>query len=361
MNWLVHISIHAIVHVAWVLAGSIVYGQVCQLAGSDGGRGSAVCVGTFDYDGSAVFLTAGHCVPNRYVQDGGKIWLAPEGRWVVAQPLAWWSAGPGKDLAILRCAEFKPQSTYEIGKRSPAIGSEVELCGFAHAGRLTVQHTRIVGYKAGEALLECRGIQGVSGGPVLVGRSVVGILTHDCTDGRGYGIATNVETINQALSDWRVAPGQKQTAWVGLGVGGGCGPYGCYPRPIAPVMPVVPVQPYRQPYDEQPFGQPQQPGYPGFSSKPETPPVDLSEIKSSIERLELAITAIKATRPKDGEPGPQGPPGRDADTSEINARLGRLENAEIPVRILDADGKVIDERRYKLGEPLEFRLVPRTK
>lgn len=346
-----------------LLCVSTAEAQVCQLKSADGGKGSAVCVGTFDHDGSSVFLTAGHCI------DKGGVWLAPEGRWLQAEPLAWWAAGPGKDLAIVRCAAYKPTRTYEIGAASPVVGSDVIVAGFAHAGQLTVAQTKITGYGRGEMHLACRGVEGVSGGPILVGRKVVGILTHDDTTNR-CGVATNVETIIATLKAWRAEPGAKPAAWVGIGMGGGsyCGPYGCYPRPVVPVYPVMPAQPYyaapavpvqpQQPYNDQP----QSPGYPGWATRPEekpttppaqpqspqpqSPPVDLSEINASIARLELAITAMRA---------------KQADTTAISDRVTRLEQAEIPVRIVDQDGKTVDEKRYKLGDTLEFRLIPRTK
>lgn len=349
--------------VAYLLLSGACDAQVCQLKSADGGRGSAVCVGTFDHDGSSVFLTAGHCI------DKSGVWLAPEGRWLQAEPMAWWAAGPGKDLAIVRCGAYKPSRTYEIGTASPAVGSEVVVAGFANAGELTVTQTRVMGYGRGEMRLACRGVSGVSGGPILVGRKVVGILTHDDTTNR-CGVATNAETILATLRSWRAEPGAKQAAWIGIGMGGGyCGPYGCYPRPVVPVYPAMPVQPYYaapvvpvQPQPQQPYNDaPQSPGYPGWATRPEekptTPPVqplpvtpqnpsaDLSSINASIERLELAITAMRA---------------KQGDTAGLADRVSRLEQAEIPVRIVDQDGKTVDERRYKLGETLEFKLVPRT-
>lgn len=345
--------------VAALFCCSLADAQVCQLKSADGGKGSAVCVGTFDHDGSSVFLTAGHCI------DKAGVWVAPEGRWLQAEPMAWWAAGPGKDLAIVRCAAYKPTRTYEIGTASPAVGSEVIVAGFANAGELTVTQTRVTGYGRGEMHLACRGVSGVSGGPILVGRKVVGILTHDDTTNR-CGVATNAETVLATLRSWRAEPGAKPAAWVGIG--GGCGPYGCYPRPVVPVYPAMPVQPYyaapvvpvqppQQPYNDAP----QSPGYPGWATRPEdkpttppvqpppvtpqTPPTDLSAINASIERLELAITAMRA---------------KQGDTAGLADRVSRLEQAEIPVRIVDQDGKTVDERRYKLGETLEFKLVPRT-
>lgn len=363
-----------------VLAGDA-SAQVCQIIGAGGAKGSAVCIGTRTDDGTAVFFTAGHCID----RDG--VWVAPEGKWIKAQPWAWWAAGPGKDFALVYCAGYKPKAIYSLGSTSPAVGRDVAVCGFAQGGQLTVQKTRVRAHGRGTIDLECRGIQGVSGGPVLVGKTVVGILTHDDIENR-CGIATNIETILGALKSWRATPGEQTAAWgVGIGVGSSCGPWGCSPRPFVPMYPVAPAQPYYvappQPYapPQQPYSAaPQTPGYPGFNTDPQTPAPpseDLTEIRKALgelktaqAELDLAIAGVRSMKPREGLPGPAGPPGRDgmdgqpgkdADTSAINARLQRLESAEIPVRILDADGKVIDERKYKLGEALEFRLVPRAK
>jgi hypothetical protein len=40
-------------------------------------------------------------------------------------------------------------------------------------------------------------------------------------------------------------------------------------------------------------------------------------------------------------------------------RLERLEQLEIPVQILSPSGEVLDEARYRLGQPLQFRLLPK--
>lgn len=370
MNWLVHIAAHAIIHVAWVLAPYVAYGQVCQITNADGAKGTAVCIGTRNDDGTGVFFTAGHCV------EGGGVWLAPEGRWLKAEPWAYWAGGPGKDFALVYCPGYKPKALYDLGSKSPAVGDEVTVCGFAHAGQLTVQRTRIRGYGKGYLNLECRGVQGVSGGPILVGKTVVGILTHD-DYGDQCGIATNIETIHGALKTWRAAP--SQTAWgFGVGMGGSsCGPYGCRPFvPMYPAAPVVPVQPYytapQQPYVPPQPSAPQQPGYPGFSTNPQptqpTTPADpfddselrklLSEMRSDVARIDLAVSAIRATGGKQGPPGEPGRDGRDADT----ARLDKLESdmaavkaSKITVRIVDDQGKIVSEESYPQGQPIEFR------
>lgn len=366
--------------------------QVCQIRGADGSKGSAVCIGTRDDDGSGVFFTAGHCI------DSNGTWLAPDGKWMWAEPWAYWASGPGKDFALVYCRGYKPRAIYDLGKASPAVGEEVAVCGFAHAGQLTVQRTRIRRHQRGYMDLECRGVQGVSGGPILVGKTVVGILTHDDV-GDQCGIATNIETILGALKSWRASPGRKETAWgFGAGIGSSCGPYGCRPFvPMYPAVPVAPVQPYyaapQQPYapHQQPYNdQPQQPGYPGFATNPQpttpttpaqptAPSEDLTEIRKALNEIkaaqaetDIAIASIRAIRPKDGrdgEPGPPGPPGRDgingkdgvsADPNELAAlrsEVAAIRAIKIPVRIVDNTGKVLSEAQYELGKPLEFRFT----
>lgn len=373
MNWLIHIAAHLIIHVAWVLAPYVAYGQVCQIRSADGAVGSAVCIGTRTDDGTGVFFTAGHCID----RDG--TWLAPEGKWLWAEPWAYYAAGPGKDFALVYCREYKPRAIYDIGKASPAIGSEVTVCGFARGGQLTVTKTRIRSYGTGYLNLECRGIQGVSGGPILVGKTVVGILTHD-DYGDQCGIATNIETIHGALRSWRAH--YDKTAWgFGVGVGGGrCGPYGC--QPFVPVYPAVPAQPYyvppQQPYVQSPSA-PQQPGYPGFDTaptQPTSPPVayDDAEIKKRLSELELTDTeislALKALASRTPKEGPQGPPGRDGKdidparlaaleerAAKHDAEIAAIRSIKIPVRIVDNTGKVLSEQAYELGKPLEFRFT----
>lgn len=397
MNRLIRLVVAACV----LVASSAASAQVCQIRGSDRSLGSAVCVGTFDASGDAVFLTAGHCCETESVQ------LAPEGRWMRGEVLAWAADGPGRDLGIVRVPGYRPRETYRLGTVSPALGDRVLLAGFPEAGPFRETRAEILHSGRGWLAVSAAGVKGVSGGPLLQGRIVVGIATHNDTS-RDQCNATNAETIAATLKAWGLAPGARdRSGYVGFGVGMGCGPGGCY-RPAVPVYPVAPALPvYPQPYAapwQQPYAAPyvaapQTPGYPGWQTpeqrpagdagreNPQRPAADATELEALRRRIETSDAgtaaalkdlraAIGALSLRGGEPGergpqgpagpsgPPGPPGRDAAAASlagVEARLEKLESAQIPVRILDGDGKVIDERKYRLGEALEFRLVPRAK
>lgn len=405
MNHVLHVAIHAILHVAYLLAATVAYGQVCQLRCENGSFGSAVCVGTYDATGDAVFLGAGHCCD-------GAVHLAPAGQWLAGDVLAYAADGPGQDLALIRVRGYRPKDTYRLGTTTPRVGERVVMAGFPRGGEFRSTSATIVGYGKGYFAMSASGVGGVSGGPILQGRTVVGILTHNHVE-RQQGEATNAETIQATLKAWGMAPGKRDaTGWVGMGFGVGCGPGGCY-RPAVPVYPqpvqpyyAQPVVPYQQPYAQPYVAAPQQPAYPGWQTpaEPQAPqqpqqPAEpqrptapdttaLDDLRKRIEQsdadtstalmeLRKAIAALRdvrgeqgpqgplgATGPQGerGPAGPQGPAGRDAnpaELTEVRQRLQRLESATIPVRIVDSEGKTVDERTYKLGEALEFRLVPR--
>lgn len=399
MSWFTRAAVHAIV----LLSAAVCSAQVCQVRCGGGlSQGSAVCVGTFDESGDAVFLTAGHCC------DEGRIDLAPAGAWMPGEIMAWAADGPGRDLGIVRLRGYRPKVTYRLGDASPAKGSEVVMAGYPEGREFRSTPARVVGHGKGYMVMSASGIKGVSGGPLLVGRTVVGIVTHN----RIYddqAEATNVETILATLKSWGLAPGKREQTGIHFGIGVQCGPHGCYrpaipvyPQPVIPVQPVQPyyqpvqpVQPYYRPVD--PFADtPQKPAYPGWSSpepqqpaapSPPAPNTDLADLRKRMDdsdaRIEKSMSDLRAMigalsvrsgeagergeRGPVGPPGPSGPAGpagRDADAaalSDLKSRLAALEAREIPVRIVDGDGKTVDERRYKLGETLEFRLVPKTK
>ena len=345
---------------------SIADAQVCQTWDGQGGRGSAVCVGMTEKEDGGIFLTAGHVVAR-----DGTVYLAPEGRWMRGKALAWSADGPGRDFAFIELPGYKPKRTYDLGTRSPAINSRVNLCGFALGGELRVIPTEIVSHDRGYVSLSTSGAKGISGGPILSGRTVVGILTHGPVEGEsGPALCTNAETIQATLKQWGLLPGGKaanQSAYIGVGMQAGCGPWGC-PRPMYPVYPQPPV--------------PQQPGFPGWGQSPvvgspATPPVDtppvqspddselrrsVSEIKADVARIELAISALRVNGGKQGppgEPGPQGPAGRDgagvdqSTLDSINARIGNLESRrfpDIPVEIVDQSGRTIQSQVIVPGD-----------
>lgn len=75
----------------------------------------------------------------------------------------------------------------------------------------------------------------------------------------------------------------------------------------------------------------------------------------------IGLTGPPGERGPRGEPGPPGTPADDARVAALEARLARLEATEIPVQILTPSGDLVDEDRYRLGEPIKLRLVPRQK
>lgn len=88
-----------------------------------------------------------------------------------------------------------------------------------------------------------------------------------------------------------------------------------------------------------------------------------SRLTAECQRLDLEIGTVRST------PGPPGPPGPGVEptdlaelrrrVSDLDAALARLHNTEFPVRTLRPDGSVFSEDVVRLGEAIEFRLVPK--
>lgn len=355
-----------VVCLAWGWMAAVAEAQVCQLR-TDKARGSAVCVGVNEQEKFAIFLTAGHCC-----EAAQRVEVAPVDRWLTAKVLAYDASGPGRDLAILRVNGYCPERTYVLAEKSPPVGSAVTFAGFARGGKLQHSKAVISRHRRGYSELSEASIGGESGGPVLVGPRVVGIITH--VDDDRHCLFTNLETIRATLAAWGQAPNDQKTGFgMGVGVGGYCTPYGCYPA-----RPAMPEE------------RPQDPGWPGFASRPPaeegpatpsrpvdpfaTPPAGdagtqqaLNQIVARLDALQKRIENSAGTPGPPGPAGPRGPmglPGIDgasADPSaleELRRRVAKLEATEVPIQIVNPEGAVIEEDRVPLGQPIRLKLVP---
>ena len=88
------------------------------------------------------------------------------------------------------------------------------------------------------------------------------------------------------------------------------------------------------------------------------PPAELAELQTELDRLQARIAAVGSEEFKAQSAAQTSTEPTPTEAAILN-RLQRLEETEIPVQILTPEGKVLDEARYRLGQPLQFRLIPK--
>lgn len=343
--------------------GSECSAQVVSLNinGYEPGRGTAFCIGeTPDHKG--VYLTAKHNFRGATSAE-----IRVNNQW---HRVSFLNEHPTADVASFEAPIAV--TPFMIADSEP-VGSQVVIHGYGpeYQGRDVCGFFGVLGKSYIDGLKGLHPIPGDSGGPVVIGESVVGVV-------RGYGTEYQETAYRSERSEERL-----KTIYTGVvkireclqQCYQSCPPGGCriwirneYRQPIGFLgMPAGPPQRVQVaepvPRVFVPEDQPTRPvpdqismqGPPG----PQGPPGKDGRSVTQAE-VEAVVNAwLDANRDQlRGPAGPQGPPGPSggsASTAALETRLTSLEQRPFRI-ILSSDGKVIDDETYRPGEPVVLDL-----
>lgn len=273
----------------------------CRVAS---GSGSAVAIGRHR-SGQELFLTAGHCVrgPVERVEVG------IGGQWRRATVLGS-TMTAGQDAAVLAVVHAGPPlRCAPVAPADAQPGASVTLCGFPRGTAYRSRTGPVVAhsYRDVDLVVALPTIPGESGGGIFdeAGR-LVGIISATApADHPTHTLATGATRLRAFL--------ERTTG-----------------------------------------------GVPDCGGSISAPPVDdTALLLAEIERLRSRLTALESRPSVPGPPGPKGDPGPPAALpADLRRRLERLEQTEIPVQVLAPDGTILDQQRYRLGQPIPLRLIP---
>lgn len=283
-------------------------------------------------DGRVAILTAAHNLDgfNGVWRVGGK-----DGE--VAAQVILNGKSDGLDVALLAC-RMPDCGCYSLLTQPPRADAELLVVGFPGGRSATVVKSwfRVARSRVDHCAVE----QGMSGGPIYTsGHGLVGVLT-------GYTDAETVYTPSWIIRPWL----QQRLGYV---------PECPAPTPPGPLVPKP--DPISTPPDNR----------------------DYESLLARLDAVERALSGLKAEagprgeRGPAGERGPQGvmgptgPAGRSADAglivkletdvSRLEKEIAALRATKFPVRTLRPDGSVLDQDIVTLGDPIEFRLIPKAK
>jgi len=242
-------------------------------------------VGRYD-DGSAVILTAAHCIDRNgalSVVSAGKRYAAVE---VCRQ------YDEDEDISFLKTSlKVEESDCAELAGDAPAIGSEAIVCRFDRLRRERIQRSDLVEFPV---VVSGVAIQGESGGAVVVGGKVVGVVKgHD----KRATVYTTARRIIERARLCRI-------------------PCFCL-KPVVPPIRIIPPVDISRPSD--------------------------AELRARIAKLEQMVSELSKRSPVPGPQGPQGRPGRDGQSATNEPR-------KIHVRLIvkkeGGGSETIDEEAY---------------
>lgn len=250
-----------------------------------------------------------------------------------------------RDVGLIAFARKEPIDCFAISDVAPQKKDEVQIAGFGDQWMYRWTRTECKGYYGPEWMIVDRHArQGTSGGPVLFGGKIAGVVHGNFMDHPTDGCVASLESVRAVVKDCLgYIPASK----------------GDVPPPAdEPPTTEKPPAP-KDPADDAPPA-PKDPGPSG---------IDLSAIIARLDTISQRLDAIEKRKPAKGDPGPagpegpRGPAGKDGvgvavDLKPIETRIEKLENARIPVRIYGENGKLISQKTYQLGEAIELRFVP---
>lgn len=345
---------------------SPVEGQVVELLGQ-GGRGTAVCIGSEDDEGGpGVFLTCSHMLKNN------------PGAVLVRKGIAWQfvvrANDPENDIAVL--ASACPAMHLPLAADDPPRGTPLEVVGYGQ--RFQIRHGILAETSRDQPTLirvhmqDSQVIPGDSGGPgITQTKEVAGIISGFETDNPMVTFITPVSRIRRCLQQayrrYSCPPGgcplYIRQPIVGIGV------------PAGP--PQIVAAPSLPPRDPSPGVQ----GPPGPQG-PAGPPGPRGEGIDK-EHVEAVVSAWLSAN-KDQLVGPQGPPGErgmigvpseeelqavvDTWVSRNDTKLKKMvqdavetELQKRPTRVILSRGrppnaKIVDEEIIPFGKPIILNL-----
>lgn len=256
--------------------------------------------------GREIFLSAGHCVRGSVRSAAIEI----GGTWRPADVLAV-SSDSGDDLAVLGVAYAGgDMACVEIAGQSAAPGNAVVLESFPEGGAFQRRAGRVAahGYAGVELVVNVPTRPGESGGAILDrdGRLVGVISATGPLPVPSQTLASGVSGIRELL---------RETFRAGV------------PRCGVTAVP-------NDPAAESPAE--------AADGDAATPPENRAPHRDGCRCRPIDLRLAELT----------------SEIERLRARLGVLESREIPVQVLAADGRIVDERRVPLGEPIQLRLVP---
>lgn len=309
-----------------LVAGGVATGQVhplrfltneCGFAGCRlaEGRGSAVAIGRHNA-GKELFLTAGHCVRGQIA----RVEVGIGGTWRPAVVLGT-ACDQGQDLAVLGVnSRGEPVRCAAVAGADALVGARVTLAGFPGGLGFRTREAVVVehGYQSVDLVVNVPTVPGESGGGVFNER------------GELAGI----------ISATGPLPRPEQTLATGA-------------RRIRAFL------------EETLAKMPDCGGRRAGSEQPRSAG-EVARLLAEIEGLRARVAELESRRPVPGPAGPPGPAGErgppgpaGGSDEELRRRVEALEQARIPVQILAADGSVVDEASYRVGEVIRLKLAPK--
>lgn len=257
--------------------------------------GSAVSIGRTSV-GQEIFLTAAHCTQGA----APRIEIGIQGQWHLAAILA--RAENHADIALLSLNFTGTQiNAAPIAKAAAEVGTEVSLTGFPQGGPFrkrtgTVIPGRFADY---DLVINQPSLPGESGGGVFnPDGELVGIISATApAESPTLTLAVGVTRIRQLLNQ----------------------AFPATPRSRSFCPPSLPAN---------------------------DPSAEIVELRRELDQLRTRLAAMESQAAMPTEPDPA-----------LLRRIERLEQLEIPVQILTPEGEILDEARYRLGQPLQFRLI----
>jgi hypothetical protein len=245
--------------------------------------------------GEDVFLTAAHCTSG----NAPRIEIGIQGQWHPATILA--RAENPIDVALLGVDFLGTAiSGARIAETPAESGTEVSLTGFPQGGTYRRRTGTVIADRFAEydLVIDQPASPGESGGGIFNAQGeLVGIIAATApAESPTQTLAVGITPIRKLLN-------QAFTA---------CRPIGPQPSPAA------------------------------------KPAAEIAKLQRELDELRTRLKALESLAAKPAPPDPF-----------VLERIERLEQLEIPVQVLTPDGELLDEARYRLGQPLQFRLIPK--
>lgn len=300
---------------------------------------SCVAIGRYQ-PGKEIFASAAHCVQHA----NSDVAIEIDGHWRTTVVLA--RAKDGIDLALLGVnVPGEAAVTVTLAANRPQPGTTVVLRTYPRGGALQVRNGELIAsrYPQLPIVVDRPSVPGESGGAVLL------------KDGRLAGIVSATGPMpNPRLT---LASGPRQLRQL-----------------IRDTFQADPPGEYQQPSNPQSSNHgaeptlrvPTLPGVSGACSPPNCACQPCPGLAASVDiaRLRAELNALRQQLARLEQERSHAPPASDDEPSQVawqqlDQRLRRLEQLKIPVQILAADGRIIEEAAYPLGEPIPLRLIPK--
>ncbi len=281
--------------------------QSCQVTTA---YASAVAIGHYN-PGKEILVTAAHAVRG----NPQKMELDVDGEWIPAVLLG--LASGGHDLALIgTTAGDRQLNTVALTTTTLATNETVTLAGFPGGGELHRRSGRVMRSQFGSQILSIAtpSRPGDSGGGVFNDQDELAAVIFATAPVRHptYTLATDANAIRELIrTTFQADPPKVRLARL-------------------PPTPKSTLKPSATCRCQQYFAQ-------------------IETLTKRVQTLEAELNNLRAEPPEISA----------RDLLPLEQRLRRIEDIQIPVQVLTPDGKVQAEAKYRLGEPIQLRLIPR--